>query len=956
MQGGADLIIGTSAEWHEYYLNPEDQNGSIVHGVEKVNTPMNASGGTPTQAGGVWDVRDTEGDKSIVHLDWQNGAGQLSLDSEKSVAARFLSSKGFDIHRQGELSLLREKVDTHKDNVTGPIFSALGKLWLGQAEVTSTGLLKYSSDGGANWSNATINGTVPTSTITDFTTDGQHVYFCVPTGAETGVWRNNVDSGGLTVDDPANFRKLSAAGSTNKIYKIAYQSGIIFCSTVTNAGLLKVSDNSYDAVTPSFLNANNTAVALCAAGNAVYWVVSQGGQTFVYEIAYDPDLQTATTKQLSELTGGFVATCAWGYLGYVYVGGYFLSATPSVGRGAVFVCNTNTGETQPLVEIGEFPEETPVPSSIENDNRIYSLCTSSRDLYILTNYDCWRWDLDNGGYSHVFDHIGSGVAGLTSSYNEGSTISWDGENKYIITVHPSPFPSAWVVDGDATQDDYVAAHWTGKWTSTNGTAYYTGTNPQTWTVTPTGTEVLSNSNGTTLKLHSSVGNRTGDIWLTIRDGTKEATIVFGQTWVYLAQYYYPEHYGEYQIWDDDERVWYTETGWHLHNSGTKYYPWDTLPDSNYRIWSGADYKGYNLGGNGAFLASLHLHGNWAVMLNGSDQEVAGMGTSYLKDTATKEISMSWANATNVDSLWLNSQGLVSSVASSSYLFHPSITLHNGKPHSVYSDPLGAKSLTISNISVANPSVITTTANHGLDTGQVVYISGTSTTTSPVGGINGNVVATKINDTTFSVPFNVTVGNTSGSVQYNHLVGWTTLGTTFVEEATLRTSHSSFHSGGLLKKFKSVEVVHDQLPEGTTLTVQSVIDGTSSNLTGASTTTKTIIPINVEGYGIDNTVQVTCSGTANLRIKSVTVLWDFVRPKTHKYSLDCRPGVASGRWKENPEEAISFLFENSQTTLQIEDRFSGLYSGVIDAIEYKQAPRSLTENANGTVIIQVREVE
>ncbi len=62
-------------------------------------------------------------------------------------------------------------------------------------------------------------------------------------------------------------------------------------------------------------------------------------------------------------------------------------------------------------------------------------------------------------------------------------------------------------------------------------------------------------------------------------------------------------------------------------------------------------------------------------------------------------------------------------------------------------------------SIANPSVVTTPNPHGLTSGDIILISGVSTS-SPT--INGERTVTVLSTTTFSVPVNVTVGGTGGS--------------------------------------------------------------------------------------------------------------------------------------------------------------------------------------------------
>lgn len=60
--------------------------------------------------------------------------------------------------------------------------------------------------------------------------------------------------------------------------------------------------------------------------------------------------------------------------------------------------------------------------------------------------------------------------------------------------------------------------------------------------------------------------------------------------------------------------------------------------------------------------------------------------------------------------------------------------------------------------IANPTVVSTTVNHGLVTGNAVYITGSNSTPT----IDGTHTVIVISPTTFSVPVNVTGGGTAGS--------------------------------------------------------------------------------------------------------------------------------------------------------------------------------------------------
>ncbi len=67
--------------------------------------------------------------------------------------------------------------------------------------------------------------------------------------------------------------------------------------------------------------------------------------------------------------------------------------------------------------------------------------------------------------------------------------------------------------------------------------------------------------------------------------------------------------------------------------------------------------------------------------------------------------------------------------------------------------------TIATSSVANPTVITTTAPHGLVSGDTVVIAGHVGSTPAIGGA---YVVTVTGATTFTIPVNVTVGGTGGT--------------------------------------------------------------------------------------------------------------------------------------------------------------------------------------------------
>ena len=68
--------------------------------------------------------------------------------------------------------------------------------------------------------------------------------------------------------------------------------------------------------------------------------------------------------------------------------------------------------------------------------------------------------------------------------------------------------------------------------------------------------------------------------------------------------------------------------------------------------------------------------------------------------------------------------------------------------------------TITTSSVANPSILTTSTAHGIPTGYTAVIAGHTGSTPD---INGSIIVTSTGTNTLSIPVNVTVGGTGGTV-------------------------------------------------------------------------------------------------------------------------------------------------------------------------------------------------
>jgi hypothetical protein len=97
-----------------------------------------------------------------------------------------------------------------------------------------------------------------------------------------------------------------------------------------------------------------------------------------------------------------------------------------------------------------------------------------------------------------------------------------------------------------------------------------------------------------------------------------------------------------------------------------------------------------------------------------------------------------------------------------------------------------------------------------------------------------------------------------------------------------------------------------------------------------------------------------TGTVSPVVRAVNVIWDFVKNEKHQYLLDCTSGAGDGRWNEDPEEAISFLFDSADEQATFYDRFKGSYTGTIDSVQFSQANRSKRGGYEGIVQVSIIE--
>jgi len=370
--------------------DPSISSTPIEFTTTRIQLPMTTAA-PPNSAGGQYDVRDQDGDKAVPHFTWHEGSGQETLDADDSSASRYRSSKNVYVGKKNEMRLFFDAEVTTDEEARGPVITALGKVWM----VFNDGsyyVPRYWD--GEEWQDISAVAK-SVGAITSLATDGQYVYACIPTerivrGTTSGAW--------------ADFS--SVAGITN----LTFLGGIPFVSIATGNTLeLKTLDSSGaatgDVSSAAVIKPGTSCFGLTTAGTGVYWGVAGSDHAVIYtatmETVTDGLPLEPVMRELCPLPEGFVGTSMVGYLGNVYVGGYWESTAADVGQGSIYLISD--GGATPLVTIGENPDWTAVPTAAENDNRVLALAVSGKDLYFALPRGVYRWDLDDAGYSHLFD-------------------------------------------------------------------------------------------------------------------------------------------------------------------------------------------------------------------------------------------------------------------------------------------------------------------------------------------------------------------------------------------------------------------------------------------------------------------------------------------------------------------------------------------------------------------------
>lgn len=897
MLRGNDLVITLGEESVGYVFPQSPEFGQpSVHVKRAVQVPLNVGVSTPAQAGGVYDVRDSEGVKALAHLSWHLGAGQKTLDTADASPYMFETSRNMDVSQKGELSVL-PTTEYSQLSATGPIASLLGHLYVAKY---GGGLYDITGD-------ATECTGLPDNPVTSLCSDGGDVYATVPTGVDAGIYKASVADN--------TFSKVS-----DELISILVYTGGFFFGAYTDSGKCKVAmlndsmEIDSDLITPDALS-TVTTVGLATSGrygDDVFWLVAAESQAYVYQISYSANF--LSVQQFAEFPRGFNATSLYGYLASVYVGGYWDSEYSGVAQGQIYVCAD--GYTAPLMELGERPERTPDPADNKNDNRVWSITGFERDLIFTTSRGIYRWDIDDGGYSHLAPLDNSGL----------------GEQQ-IVFVPGTPGVDAPPISWNPTPEDISRpAGWTEFWTNTNVDWHliYSGDTP----VLPVQFGLV----GEGLGFGESVYRATYDFTVAeidfelIMDYTKvlpdrpdKFAFVFsiyrktGSSTTVSSIAITPNKYDDTkgavlkrirpyrEVWLDGGVITYSDTWywdafaggaymttkpelWRLTGSPEYQQKWLA---GNYKMWDERSKPGYvNLyKGERHTLRIMYVGGRYPVYLDGEYVEELG---NPLPEDASGDGYMQTPDVSR---------------------FYIGFSSNMG----VYSANIDDGTVIIDPVPPRNDV-------------EVLSFSG-------VAAHKGRIYA----------PYYVASEGERG-------VSSTTR--TINPSASLKQSKTTLHTGTIYKDFKYVDVRYGNATEMDGFDVKVTIDGISRTITDYTEPTVGVRRFAIGVRGTDITTELVVRHKSNARssvvFRSINVFWDFVKVKMHEYILDCRAGAAGGRWMHDAESAIAFINKCGDSRVLVEDTVSGEYYGNIESIEYIKANTSTLEGPSGIVKLAVRE--
>jgi hypothetical protein len=295
---------------------------------------------------------------------WHLGAGQLYADDADAQDYRFSESKGVDVWKKGQLSLLNDTelslASTETNLMTCTVISSAGVEYL---YVADGKLVKFTTDPFASsptWTTVTTNtagGDVPDELVTGLETNGVNVFIG---WADSDIWYTTPGSTSATL----YFQSGTGSGSigNNKSYtSFGYAKNRGWAAVDNYLFAISPIPTHGSSTPPTYTNPDPTFrwVGAAAGQNAVYVAGAAGEHSIIFKITITSAGVLDTPVAALELPVGEVVSSIHGYLGFILLG---------TNRGVRF-CSTDTQNN--LVAGPLIPTSGPVYDFTEQDRFVW---------------------------------------------------------------------------------------------------------------------------------------------------------------------------------------------------------------------------------------------------------------------------------------------------------------------------------------------------------------------------------------------------------------------------------------------------------------------------------------------------------------------------------------------------------------------------------------------------------
>ena len=424
-----DLLLSDGTTTHGYLIDwsTKTENPWVLS-LKEQEPPKIA--GVSEQEDANYGFRDLEDTWRLSYTNFKGGEGQRHRDATGAAPNKYWKSSAIKIDHEGELKLQPATKYFNKSGIGNKAVEFNGQVW---CSTTGPGLCILNEAAGTLTDAPSTGGS---GQATAMASDGE----CLWVGYSDRLVKLNTSGSVLkSYTDPSFWGITDIAFAGGQMY--GTKGAIIgyLQEEVTTPPAKVAPAMLIDLAVAAMVRSDVTTFGCEAIGNWVYWGVRSraGSRSWVYAVQYNPsDMEKGTTKKFElyvEMPTGFIGTELAGYVGQLYICGYYQSVTALAGheQGCVYLATEN-GITF-LTSVGEDPNEADAGTTLDEHytNRIVGAKGHDHFLWLLTLRGLYKWDIKEGGLSHVGD-IGSYAE--STSYWAGVPVSYKSRTNFDLTA------------------------------------------------------------------------------------------------------------------------------------------------------------------------------------------------------------------------------------------------------------------------------------------------------------------------------------------------------------------------------------------------------------------------------------------------------------------------------------------------------------------------------------------